>query len=505
MTLRIDSLRGHPKGVFLVAGTEMWERFSYYGISALFVLYLTAPATEGGFGWAAPEAIRLYGIYAGLAFASPVVGGWISSNFWGERRCIAVGGCAIMLGHLLLGGPAYLPAALGAFTGLPIADALRAADVARGLSIDAGAHAALAAAAASHGIGADRLPALALAYRLSAGSFLAGLACVIVGTALIKPTISSIVGKLYAAHDPRRIFGFTLFMAGIWAGAFSANFVAGTLGERVGWHYGFMAAALGMGVGLGAYFLLQARWLQDVGRHADNRGSSRSLRAQFAALSGAERGRLAAILVMCIFTVVFSVGYYQQFGLLHLFVNRSVDRLIAGFEVPASWFLSISTGSFLVFAPVVGAFLSRRERQGRPVDPVTILAWGLGSLAGAYALLLAAIGGESGGHGVSAPFFAAGYMLCGLGDVFIWPPQLALVTRLAPTTMKSFIVGGWYVTVGLGTYLAGVVGEWGSGAGLPVALGSVLGLVAAGILALLLLRPWILARCRGLPGENGPA
>src|SRR5262245_32406445 len=130
--------RHHPPGLFLVSFTEMWERFSYYGISALFVLYLAAPLNEGGFGWPAARAVWLYGVYAGLAFATPAVGGWISSSYLGERRCIVIGGLAIMAGHVLLGGPAYFPNLLGVMSGLPIEQILRGSHIEQGmLSLDA--------------------------------------------------------------------------------------------------------------------------------------------------------------------------------------------------------------------------------------------------------------------------------------------------------------------------------------------------------------------------------
>src|SRR5262249_31312437 len=140
--------------------------------------------------------------------------------------------------------------------------------------------------------------AVRFGYLLKGWSFATGLAFVIVGTALIKPTISSIVGKFYAADDPRRVFGFTLFMAGIWAGALTANFVAGTLGERLGWHYGFMAAALGMAIGLGTYLLLQTKLLGDLGRQPDQRGSGASPLRLLAQTTHDERRRLAGMLVM---------------------------------------------------------------------------------------------------------------------------------------------------------------------------------------------------------------
>lgn len=494
----------HSKAILLVAATEMWERFSYYGIAALFVLYVTAAPAQGGFGWQAADAIWLYGLYGGLAFAAPAVGGWISSSFLGERRCIAAGGLAIMVGHVLLGGPVYLPAFIGWLADVPMDAVLVSADIAQGRPIlDETLRAALDAAAVENSVAPG---VVRLAYLARGWSFLLGLAFVILGTALIKPTISSIVGKLYAPDDPRRVFAFTLFMSGIWAGAFAANLVAGTLGERVGWHYGFMAAALGMGVGLAAYLLLQNRLLGELGRRPDSAAAERSFASQFTALTTLERQRLTALLVMSVFTVIYGVAFYQMTGLLHVYVSRSVDRTVGGFEVPASWFLSVAMASFLLFAPLIGRWLERRARAGRPFDPPASLASGLAAVACGYVFLIVAMSVLPGGAtGLPMSWVIVAYIFFGLGDVFVWPVQLAAVTALAPRSMTSFAVGTWYVTVGLGTYLAGVAGAWGEARGVRTVLIAVLLLVMFGIAALLALRRWLLPRCSTTPGSDSTA
>lgn len=488
--------RHHPPGLYLVSFTEMWERFSYYGISALFVLYLAAPLDEGGFGWPASRAVWLYGVYAGLAFALPAAGGWISSSYLGERRCIVLGGLAIMAGHVLLGGPAYFPRLLAVLSGLPIEQILRGSHLEQGwLSLDA---ARLAQLASSAGVSVADLPgAVSAAYLLKGWSFVLGLALVIVGTAFIKPTISSIVGKLYAADDPRRIFGFTLFMSGIWAGALTANFVAGTLGERLGWHYGFMAAAVGMGVGIGSYLMLQQRLLGEIGREPDRRGAGASPLAMLAQTTTLERRNLIGMLVMSLFTIVYSVAFYQKFGLLSLFVKQSVDRVVLGFEIPASWLLSVGTTAFLIFAPLVGGHLTQRAQRGKPVGPITSLTFGLGALACGYLVLVCAVQFFFVAQGAKVPvgWFIAAYAFFGIGDLFIWPVQLAIVTALAPRSMTSFAVGAWWVTVGAGTYIAGLVGEWGAGAGVRPMLVNLLVMLVLAVLSVQLLRQWFTARC----------
>jgi POT family proton-dependent oligopeptide transporter len=483
-------LTRHPKGVFLVSFTEMWERFSYYGISALLVLYLTAPVARGGFGWSAEEAIRLYGLYAGLAFALPAVGGWISSTFWGERRCIAVGAAAIMAGHLLLGGPAYLPDLFGSLSGLPVEQVLRELGQAHGrLSIDPALQRELESLLIAATGSRAGLNVLTAAYRASGLSFFGGLALVIAGTGLIKPTISSVVGKLYAGDDRRRVFGFTLFMVGIWSGSFLANFVAGTLGERLGWHYGFMSAAVGMGAGLAVYVVLSRTWLGNVGVDRDHAGPPAGWLRTIRRLTAGERRRLGVIGILSLFTMLYGIAFYQKAGMLHLLVRDGVDRTIGGFEIPASWFLSVSTGSFLVLAPSIGLLLARLDRVP---DTATCLVLGLGSIGIGYVVLLTGITFGAAHPGLlSMSWIVCAYVFFGLGDVFIWPPQLAAVTALAPASMVSFVVGVWYVTVGAGTYGAGLVGAWAQSADPGFACALLLAMLALATLSAFALRPWL--------------
>lgn len=488
----------HPRGVYLVSATEMWERFSYYGITALLVLYLTAPVVEDGFGWSAPEAIRLYGLYAGLAFAAPAFGGWVSSSVLGERRCILWGGTAIMLGHVLLGGPAYLPVLIGGVSGVPIEAVLRHSELEQGrLLLDSVEREQLRLALVAMVGSEASLRAVSAAYLLRSWSFFGGLALVIVGTALIKPTISSILGKLYAPDDPKRVFGFTLFMMGVWTGSFCANFVAGSLGERFGWHLGFMAAAVGMAVGLGAYAALHRKLLANIGERPDHTGSMRTWFARFATLTSAEKHRLRVLAMLSAFTVVYGIAFYQKAGFIHLLVRENVVRTIGGFEVPAAWFLSISTGGFLLFAPMVSYLMARARRHP---DAAQCLVLGLASLACGYLIfLLAATGAGEGDGRLSMIWIVAAYLFFGLGDVFIWPPQLAAVTALAPASMTSFIVGLWYVTVGAGAYGAGLVGAWAREAGMQTGFSVLFAMLVVATVAALVLRRWMTVSPASVP------
>ena len=186
---------------------------------------------------------------------------------------------------------------------------------------------------------------LLLAYHLKVWSFLVGLALIVIGTGLIKPTVSSIVSHLYDAGDNRRQAGFTIFMVSIYVGSFAANFIADTLGEKVGWHTGFTAAAIGMIIGVTAYLLGQRCYLGNVGIAPQN-GPSTTNEAR-RPLTKEYKKRILLILLMGAFTVLYAVSFYQKGGLLNLYTKELVDRTVFGFEVPATWFLTISTGTFI--------------------------------------------------------------------------------------------------------------------------------------------------------------
>lgn len=479
---------GHPRGIFLVSATEAWERFSYYGMVGLLVLFLTSSPSGDGFGWENADAVKLYGVYSGLVFASPAIGGWISSRYWGERRSIRVGGLLIVAGHFLMAGPVIWPTLIELASGYPVSEIISRSDIAiTGFAPNLQTIEVLSAQA-DFLLGPSESEAargaILLAYTLKGGSVLIGLALIVIGTGFIKATISSIVDKLYDKGDPKRDAGFTLFMVGIWFGALSANFVAGTLGETLGWHFGLSAAGIGMAIGMAVYLAFEKKWLGEVGVLPDrvSAGGQRSF-------TKIERDRLLAIGIMCIFTVLYAVSFYQKGGVLNLMIKESAGRTIGGFEVPATWFLSISTVCFIVFAPLVSGWMSSAKTRGDFVpDVVQKLAFGLALLACGYGFMMCAAHEVGQERSPSGLWFVAGYVFFGLAEIFIWPPQLAAATKLAPARMQSFIVGCWFIATGVGTFLTGYVGAFGYSIGMLRLFALIFAACILGAVVLVLLR-----------------
>ncbi|MBL8270932.1 peptide MFS transporter [Steroidobacter sp.] len=389
----------HPPGVFLVAFTEMWERFSYWGFAGIFVLFLTADAQSGGWGWQPQDALRLYGWYGGLAFIVPVLGAWLANNHLGERRCVLWGGIAITAGHLCLAGIGLVPA-----------------------------------------------------FKL--WFFAGGLVLIVAGTGLLKPAISSIVARLYPESGARRDEGFAYFFVGIYVGALAGALVTGFVGERFGWTYGLTVAGGGMAIGLVCYVWLQQRWLGDLGR-VPVRASVTSA----APLSSHERQRLVVIVGQGVFTVLYAAAFYQMFGLLNLYAHEQIERRIGSFEVPTTWLQTINLWSFFIFVPCLAALWRRLALRNRNPSASYKLVLGLSALAIGYVFIAF---GEGARGDAKAPlvWIVITYALFGLGDALVWASQISLTSKLAPPRYSALLVGSWYVCIGLGTWLTGYIGSY---------------------------------------------
>jgi POT family proton-dependent oligopeptide transporter len=437
---------GHPRGLATLFMTELWERFSYYGMRALLVLFMTASAASGGLGFDVAKAGAVYGLYTATVYALSLPGGWIADRFLGQRRSVLYGGTLIAAGNLCLAIP-------------------------------------------------------------SITSFYLGLAIAAIGTGLLKPNASVMVGQLYRAGDSRRDAGFSLFYMGINLGAFVSPLACGYLGQRINWHLGFGLAAFGMLLGLVQY-VAGGKHLGQAGLHpvpfadeAEAARQTRRLRLGLGSaailvagllaldLSGAvditaralsdalgvlllllvvffflwlfstktwttaERKRLAVVGVLFVASALFWCMFEQAGSTLNLFGERSTDKHILGFVFPASWLQSLNALFIIALAPVfawIWVKLGTREPSSPAKFVMGLVAAGLG-----FAVLAVAAARASGGAQVSPMWLVAVYMLHTIGELCLSPVGLSAMTKLAPPRIGSLLMGVWFLSISVGNYLGG--------------------------------------------------
>ncbi|MCS6808195.1 MAG: peptide MFS transporter [Bacteroidota bacterium] len=398
---------GHPRGLTTLFVTELWERFSYYGMRALLVLYMVATPSEGGLGLDVPTATAIYGMYTMWVYLLTLPGGWIADRWLGTKSAVLVGGAIIAAGHTIL-------ACMGIAT------------------------------------------SLAMLY--------AGLSCVACGTGLLKPSISAMVGELYEERDERRDAGFALFFMGINIGAACAPIVCGFLAQHHAmkhllalcgfnpahsWHWGFGAAGLGMMAGL-LYFY---RAYKHIGRQEEFSSAARRLQYRiYPSLSSVEKRRIAVILVLFLFTVLFGVVSEQAGSSMSLFADRLTDRSVGSWEVPSSWFQAVVPIYVILLAPLFSRLWMRLgERQ--PSFPAKF-ALSLLCVAGACAcMVVASILAVSGK--VSPLWLLTAFFVQEIGAVLLNPTGLSVVTKLSPGHLVGLMMGVWFLASALASRIAG--------------------------------------------------
>jgi POT family proton-dependent oligopeptide transporter len=454
-------IAGHPRGLTTLFLTEFWERFSYYGMRAILFLFMVASREVGGLGFDTQKAAWIYGLYTGSVYLTAIPGGFVADRLLGLRRAVLVGGILIATGHYTL--------------------------VFHGLS-----------------------------------TFYAGLILIVLGTGLLKPNISSMVGQLYAPDDDRRDAGFSIFYMGINLGAFISPFLCGYLGQRIGWHWGFGAAGVGMTLGLLQYMLGRKRlgtagflreppkdagklWLL-VGAAVAVLGAALILSGQYrdylivgsAAVLFAwllvkggenllERKRIAAIALLFIFATLFWAGFEQAGSSLTLFADRITDNQFFGY--PSSWFQSVEPFFVITLAPVF-AWLWVRLGSRQPSSPGKF-AIALSLLSASFFLVaFASMLFEQQQAKVSPWWLIGVYFLHALGELSLSPVGLSTVTKLAPVRILGFLMGIWFLSNSLGNFTAGSVAGFFDRLPLPQLFGAV-GLVslAATIALALLVKP----------------
>lgn len=430
--------RGHPPGLWVLFITEMWERFSYYGMRALLVLYLirsTAPVLEDGrpnfnpgFGWSETAAYYLYMTYTWAVYLVPLGGGWLADRYLGTHRSLVLGGVVIALGHVTL--------ALTELFGIT--------------------------------------PGAAVTLQTGPGAllcFLTGLLLIVIGTGFFKPCVSVMVGQLYEPDDPRKDSGFTIFYMGINLGAFFSPLVAGSLGELVGWHWGFGAAAVGMVIGLAFYVALRPRYLESIGDAPASLAAIDAAPEERPRMTAVDWQRVAVILILSFLgNLPFWMSFEQAGSSLNVFAEQKTDRTLGGLFAslvrseattagprgfPASWYQSVNPLSVLVFGPVFAwLWVWLNRRQWNPSTPMKF-AWGLYLLGIAFLIMVAgALEAQRGG--LAGPqWLLFTYVVATWGELCLSPVGLSMVTRLAPPHRQSLMMGVWFFGMSFSNLLSG--------------------------------------------------
>ncbi|WP_371101628.1 oligopeptide:H+ symporter [Streptomyces sp. PU_AKi4] len=434
---------GHPRGLATLFMTEMWERFSYYGMRALLPLYLVAP---GGLGLGAGTATAIYSVYLSLVYLLTMPGGWFGDRVWGPRKTVAVAGGIIMLGHLTLALP-------------------------------------------------------------SSGTFYAGLGLVAIGSGLLKANISTMVGQLYQGpDDPRRDGGFTVFYMGINLGAFAAPLIIGTIGENVNWHLGFALAALGMGLGV-AQFLMGSRHLDARSSvvpkplSAEEKSSTLRKAALWAGiavvayavigltgnytlnwvlvpltllgvivpvmvivrikrdkdLDRAEQSKMSGYIWFFVAAAIFWMIYDQGGSTLSIFADSSAENSVLGWDFPVSWYQSVNPVLIMALAPVFAWVWLALNRRGKEPSTIVKFASGLVLVGVSFFLFLAPLSIAEGGHKAAALWLVAIYFTQTVGELLLSPVGLSVTTKMAPAKYASQMMGVWFLAVTAGDATTGLL------------------------------------------------
>lgn len=413
-----NTIFGHPRGLFVLFFTEMWERFSYYGMRALLVYYMIKHLTI-----VQDEASNIYGLYTGFVYLTPFFGGILADRWIGQRRAVILGAILMSFGHFMMAWEVL---------------------------------------------------------------FFPALLFLILGNGAFKPNISTQVGNLYEAGDARRDRAFSIFYVGINLGAFFSPLICGTLGERYGWHYGFGAAGVGMVIGLSIY-LLGSRWLpQDA--HVQALASNREAHSP---ITRDERGRIWGLAAICLVSTAFWVAYEQQGNTMALWADVNTDRRILGWEFPASWFQSLNPAFIFLLTPLITSLWAWQSRRGR--EPSTLAKMAIGCFllgAGFLAMVPPAMMHAAEGMPVNFSWLILFTLLATLGELFLSPIGLSLVTKWAPPRMVSMMMGVWFLSSFAGNSLAGLLGQYWERMAKDLFFLMITGIaVGAGVALLLIWRP----------------
>jgi POT family proton-dependent oligopeptide transporter len=437
----------------------MWERFSYYGLRPLLVLFMSAALFDGGFGFERGQASAIVGIYGASVYLASLPGGWIADRLLGLRRAILYGAICISAGHISIGVSSFAN---------------------------------------------SKLP------------FFLGLILIVCGTGLLKPNISAIVGDLYPEGGARRDAGFSIFYMGINVGAFAGQLVTGFLGETIGWHWGFGAAGVGMLIGCAVFATRASKTLGDIGMHPtrdpdpvvqarkekqvklvlgagiavlvlvvalaalgvlplDAQAVGQSMTYVLVGLAvlffgyvfiaggldADEKKRVLVIAVLFVFAAVFWSAFEQAPTSLNLFARDFTERRIGSFEVPATWFQSVNSFFIIALAPVFAALWTKLGARGRDISSPAKFAMGLAFAGVGFLLMIPAanlVVGSNGAAKVAAWWLVGSYFFQTIGELCLSPVGLSSMTKLSPRRYVGQMMGIWFLASAVGNLIGGLVG-----------------------------------------------
>ncbi|AZJ34973.1 peptide MFS transporter [Tenacibaculum singaporense] len=397
--IKQKELFGHPAGLYVLFFTEMWERFSYYGMRAILVLYLVAQTTDenAGLGWSNGDALSLYGTYTMLVYLMSIPGGWIADKFLGQKKSVLYGGILLVAGHSVL-------------------------------AIE------------------------------QMWAFYTGLGLIIAGVGMLKPNISTMVGGLYQQGDIRRDKGFTIFYIGINVGAFLSALIVGYVGETYGWHYGFGLAGIGMALGLLQYVLGQ-KHLRGVGDYLGKSKNEEDKEIMNKPLTKVEKDRVVVLLISFLLVIIFWGAFEQAGGLMNIYASEKTSRMLGNFEVPASWFQSLNAFFIIVLGTSVAAYWAKRKLEGKLSTGLFKMIMGL-IIMGAGFFFMTGASAQFQSEGTSAMYWLVlAYLFHTVGELCISPVALSYITKLAPVKYASLMMGVYFAMTGFGNKVAGLLGE----------------------------------------------
>jgi POT family proton-dependent oligopeptide transporter len=454
------SFFGHPKGLSTLFFTEMWERFSFYGLRPLLVLFMAAAVMQGGWGWDRGEASAIVGIYAAMVYLASLPGGWVADKWLGLRKATLYGGALISLGHITIGASAFTT---------------------------------------------SKVP------------FFLGLVFIVLGTGLLKPNISAMVGDLYPEGGARKDAGFSIFYMGINLGAFIGQLITGYLGESIGWHWGFTAAGVAMILGLIQFYLMAPKTLGDIGvepsKHPDPAVQARQVSTVklvtaiglgilaivfvlvaigtipfnaevfgtylayilvsigfiyfaylliFGGLNSDEKKRVLVIAVLFVFAAIFWSAFEQTPTALNLFAQDFTQRQYGSFLIPATWFQSVNSAWIILLAPIIAAIWTYLGSKNINLSSPVKFAIGLGFAALAFVVMIFAsyivVGEGKVATLVSPIWLVTFYLFLTLGELFVSPVGLSSMTTLSPKRYVGQMMGIWFLASSVGNLIGGLVG-----------------------------------------------